>query len=559
MVSLFARARLLGIHRQLLCSAARKGVYSGASFSALTMAGSYEYDLVTIGAGSGGVRASRFAATLYKAKVACIELPFGFVSTDDIGGAGGTCVIRGCVPKKLLVYGAHFAEEFEDAQGFGWSATSFFDWTKLISQKSKEIQRLNGVYNNIMKNAGVTSVEGRGSIVDPHTVQVKLADGKTQLLTTKNILIATGGYATKIPIDGAEHAITSDEALSLDGLPQGNIAIIGAGYIATEFAGIFRGLGSPVHLMFRGDKVLRGFDEECRNQVMENLEKRGIALHPTSTPTRIEKHADHDYTLFYKDNDGQEHSLKCALVMMATGRKPRLRGLGLENVGVELAPDGAIKVDNYSRTNVPGIWAVGDATNRINLTPVALMEGMAFAKSCFTGELTQPDYQYIASAVFCNPPLATVGYSEELAVKELSGEVDVYVSKFKPMKYTLSGRDEKTLMKLLVHVATDKVVGCHMVGPDAPEIMQGLAVALKCGATKAQFDSTVGIHPSAAEEFVTMRTPTRRVACKGSLKQPTGRVMTVSAQLKPATAAVRRMSSSAVARVARPAMRAAFF
>lgn len=482
------------------------------------MSDGYQYDLVTIGAGSGGVRASRFAATIYKAKVACIELPFGFVSTDDIGGAGGTCVIRGCVPKKLLVYGSHFAEEFEDAQGFGWSVTNYHDWTRLITGKSKEIQRLNGVYNNILKNAGVEMLEGRGKIVDPHTVEVKLADGSTKQLTTKNILVATGGYATKIPIEGAEHAITSDEALALESLPSGNIVIVGAGYIATEFAGIFRGFGANVHLMFRADKVLRGFDEECRGQVMENLEKRGINLHPGCTPVKIVKNGEHDYTLHFKDKAGAEHQLSCGLVMMATGRKPRINGLGLEEAGVEVTKEGVVKVDEFSRTNVPGIWAVGDVTNRINLTPVALMEGMAFAKSCFGGVDTTPDYGFVASAVFCNPPLASVGYTEEAAIAELSGDIDVYVSKFKPMKYTLSGRDEKTLMKLLVHVESDRVVGCHMVGPDSPEIMQGLAVALKCGATKAQFDSTVGIHPSAAEEFVTMRSATRRVHGKGSSK-----------------------------------------
>lgn len=487
----------------------------------------YEYDLVTIGAGSGGVRASRFAATLYKAKVACVELPFGLVSSQTVGGAGGTCVIRGCVPKKLLVYGAAFAEEFADARGFGWSVAvpgaggdgaPGHDWSALVKLKNKEIQRLNTTYGNILKNAGVEAVEGRGVLLDPHTVEVTASDGSKRQLKAKHVLIATGGTPTKIPIEGAEHAITSDEALALEALPAAPIVVLGAGYIATEFAGIFRGVqhAQPVHLMFRGDKVLRGFDEECRDQVQENLTRRGVTLHPGCKPTKIVKHGEGRYTLHYTDRGGAEASLDCGLVMMATGRKPNVEGLGLEAAGVTLDDGGAVKVDDYSRTSVAGVWAVGDVTNRINLTPVALMEGMAFARSAFGGELTKPDYRHVASAVFCQPPLATVGYTEDQAVKEFSGNIDVYVSRFRPMKYTISGREEKTLMKLIVHAETDLVLGCHMVGPDSPEIMQGLAVALKCGATKAQFDATVGIHPTAAEEFVTMRSVTRRVPATGS-------------------------------------------
>ncbi|GLI63070.1 hypothetical protein VaNZ11_005972 [Volvox africanus] len=486
------------------------------------------FDLVTIGAGSGGVRASRFAASLYGVKVACVELPFGFIASDDIGGAGGTCVIRGCVPKKLLVYGAAFGEEFADARGFGWAvgggdggeaATHTHDWASLMKLKSKEIERLNTIYGNILRSAGVTFVEGRGAILDPQSVEVTAGDGSRRVLRAKNILIATGGVATKIPIEGAEHAIISDDALALESLPDGPIAVLGAGYIATEFAGIFRGTHRhAVHLLFRGDKVLRGFDEECRQQVQENLVRRGIVTHPHCKPTRIEKLGEGQLVLHYVNAEGAELQLPVAMVLMATGRKPRVEGIGLEAVGVELDAAGAIKVDEFSRTNVPGIWAVGDVTNRINLTPVALMEGMAFAKSAFGGELTKPDYRDVASAVFCQPPLATVGYTEEQAVKEFSGNIDVYVSRFKPMKYTISGRDEKTLMKLVVHAESDKVLGCHMVGPDAPEIMQGLAVALKCGARKAQFDSTVGIHPTAAEEFVTMRTRTRTLYGTGTSK-----------------------------------------
>ncbi|GAX74568.1 hypothetical protein CEUSTIGMA_g2017.t1 [Chlamydomonas eustigma] len=484
------------------------------------MTDQFDYDLITLGAGSGGVRASRFSAQLYGAKVAVVELPFGFISSDDIGGAGGTCVIRGCVPKKLLVYSSQFSDEFSDAKGFGWAINKgTHSWAELIGNKGKEIQRLNGVYNNILKGAGVTSIEGRGFIVDPHTIEIRLVDGTSQKLRAKNILVAVGGYPSKLQIEGADLAITSDEALALESLPVGPVAVLGAGYIACEFAGIFNGVGSEVNLMFRGDQVLRGFDNECRGQVQENLGKRGVKLHPHSTPVRISRGGAFGYILHYlTQGDAVVKQLECGLVMMATGRKPRTYALGLDKVGVELDSEGAIKVDEYSRTNVPSIWAIGDVTNRINLTPVALMEGMAFAKTCFTGELTKPDYDFVPSAVFSQPPLASVGYSEEEAMAQLGGDLDVYVSKFKPMKYTISGRDEKTLMKLIVHAETDRVVGCHMVGPDAPEIMQGIAIALKAGATKKTFDSTIGIHPSAAEEFVTMRSKSRTVKGVGSAK-----------------------------------------
>eukprot|EP00879_Flechtneria_rotunda_P016082 GHRR01016823.1.p1 GENE.GHRR01016823.1~~GHRR01016823.1.p1 ORF type:complete len:482 (+),score=161.44 GHRR01016823.1:604-2049(+) len=435
-------------------------------------------------------------------------------------GAGGTCVIRGCVPKKLLVYGASFNEEFADARGFGWAEVQPpHDWKTLIANKSKEINRLNSVYNNLLKNAGVAFFEGKGSIVDANTVKVTRPDGSTETMRGKNILLATGGHATKLPIEGAEHAITSDEALHLDHLPDNSVLIIGSGYIAVEFASIFKGLGADVHLLYRADKPLRGFDEECRVQVAENLGKRGVILHPGFLPTKIEKQGKDKYLVTYHaGNDGPTQQVEVGLVMMATGRHPNTKALSLEAVGVELDNKGAIKVDKFSATNVPGIWAVGDVTNRINLTPVALMEGMAFARTVFGAQPTEPDYQNVASAVFCQPPLATVGLSEEQAIQDLSGPIDVYVSKFKPMKSTISGRDERTLMKLIVHSESDRVVGCHMVGPDAAEIMQGIAIALKCGATKKHFDATVGIHPSAAEEFVTMRTRTRRVEGKGSAK-----------------------------------------
>ncbi|KAG1659727.1 hypothetical protein FOA52_012267 [Chlamydomonas sp. UWO 241] len=483
--------------------------------------GEFQYDLICLGAGSGGVRASRFASQLYDAKVAVVELPFGFVSSDTVGGAGGTCVIRGCVPKKLLVYGSQFAEEFRDASGFGWSGVegASHSWEAMIGEKDKEIKRLNSVYGNILKSAGVTQLEGRGTVVGPNTVQIVCTDGTTQTLSAKNILVAVGGYPTRLPIEGAELCITSDEALALLSLPDGPVAIIGAGYIAMEFAGIFNGMGKETHLVLRGDAVLRGFDAECQTQVQENLAGRGIKLHTGATPVRVTRDGAYGLTLVYAPKDsGPEVSMEVGTVMMATGRKPRTADLGLQSLGVDMETDGTIKVDEYSRTNVPGVWAVGDATSRVNLTPVALMEGMAFAKSCFGGELTTPNYDGIPSAVFCQPPLASVGYSEEAAVAKLAGNLDVYVSKFRPMRNTLSGRDEKSLMKMIVHAESGRVVGIHMVGPDAPEIMQGMAIALKAGATKQVFDATVGIHPSAAEEFVTMRSKTRTVCGTGTAK-----------------------------------------
>lgn len=528
----------------------------------------YDYDLVTIGAGSGGVRCSRFAAQYYGARVACVELPFDYVSSEDKGGAGGTCVIRGCVPKKLLVYGAQFADELRDARGFGWLVGQqdggsgngsggpepfSHDWRALIAAKSKEVARLNSVYVSLLKGAGVDYVEGRASVAGAHAVDVALPNGAgTRRLTARHILVATGGKATRLPIPGAELAVTSDEALALDALPQPPspgkapvILIVGGGYIAVEFAGIFRGLGCEVHLAYRADKPLRGFDEDCRAQVAENLAARGVRLHPGTLPTRIEdfsggsnggngnaatmppKTAGAGRFLVTMSssspNSNSASQLEVGLVMMATGRAPRTDGLGLEKAGVQLdAKTGAVLVDAGSTTSVRSIHAIGDVTNRVNLTPVALMEGMALARTLFGGgdgsEPTLPDYQFVPSAVFCQPPLASVGYSEEAAVAQLSGPIDVYVSRFRPMKHTLSGRDERTLMKLIVHGESGRVVGVHMVGSDAAETMQGFAVALKAGATKAVFDGTVGIHPSAAEEFVTMRQKARTVLGTGSCK-----------------------------------------
>mmetsp|Transcript_28753 Transcript_28753/g.39745 ORF Transcript_28753/g.39745 Transcript_28753/m.39745 type:complete len:481 (+) Transcript_28753:38-1480(+) len=470
---------------------------------------SYDYDLICIGGGSGGVRASRFAATNAGAKVAVIEMPYDPISSATKGGLGGTCVIRGCVPKKLFVYGSHFREEFEDCAGFGWTLDSpaKFDWSKMLKGKTAEIERLNGIYGRMLANAGVEVIYGSGSLQDAHTVEVDNLDGSKKSVTAKHILIATGGTASKLNIPGAELGITSDEALAQPTLPKKTV-ILGGGYIAVEFAGIFCGYGSETHIVFRQPTPLRGFDEDVRGAVHENLKKRGVHVHSKLNPVKIEK-TDEGLVL-YLDSGDTITGLDC--VMFATGRRPNTHrpDLNLAQVGVEMDSAGAIKVDEFSRTNVEGVWAIGDVTNRINLTPVALMEGSAMVQTCFQNTPTAPDYAHVPSAVFCQPPAATCGLTEQEAV-EKGMTVDVYLASFKPMKGTLSGRDEKILMKCLVDVQTDKVVGMHMVGPDAAEIMQGMGVAMKCGCTKKQLDSTVGIHPSTAEEFVTMRTPTRRV------------------------------------------------
>jgi len=443
----------------------------------------YDYDLITIGAGSGGVRASRFAAGRYGARAAVIENR----------RVGGTCVMRGCVPKKLLVYGAHFAEEFDDAQGYGWDPCEpDFTWSRLIAAKNKELDRLEGVYHRILREANVNEIEGTGQIVDAHTVEV---DGKTH--TAEFILVATGGHPVTPALPGIENVISSDEALDLEELPA-RIVIVGGGYIAVEFAGIFNALGVDTHLIIRADNILRGFDDAIRNTLRDEMTKKGIHIHCETRVNSIEP----ENGAFSLRLD-QAEMLNTDLVMYATGRRPNTAGLGLEEVGVEINERGAIVVDAHSKTAVDNIYAVGDVTDRINLTPVALAEGMAVAETLFGDKPAAIDYSNVASAVFSQPPVGTVGLSEAEARE--NHEVDIYMSRFKPMKVTLSGRDEHAMMKLIVDRKSDRVLGCHMVGADAPEIIQGFALALKCGATKAQFDATVGIHPTAAEEFVTMR------------------------------------------------------
>jgi glutathione reductase (NADPH) len=447
----------------------------------------YDFDLYVIGAGSGGVRAARFAAG-FGAKVAVAESRY----------LGGTCVNVGCVPKKLLVYGAHFAEDFEQASGFGWSlGEANFDWATLIANKDREINRLNGIYRNLLVNSGVTLHEAHAKIVGPHEVEVN-----GERFTAKNILIATGGWPQIPQIPGHEHAIGSNEAFFLKELPK-RVLVVGGGYIAVEFAGIFHGLGANTTLLYRGDLFLRGFDGSVRKHLQEELTKRGLDLQFNADIARIDKQADGSLKATLKD--GRE--LKADCIFYATGRRPMLDNLGLENLDVQLTDKGFIKVDDQYQTTEPSILALGDVIGRVQLTPVALAEGMAVARRLFKPEQYRPvDYKMIPTAVFSLPNIGTVGLTEEEA-REAGHDVVVFESRFRPMKLTLTECQEKTLMKLVVDGKTDKVLGCHMVGPDAGEIVQGLAIALKAGATKRDFDDTIGVHPTAAEEFVTMRTP----------------------------------------------------
>ena len=447
----------------------------------------YDFDLFVIGAGSGGVRAARIAAG-HGARVGICEE----------SRVGGTCVIRGCVPKKLLVYASHFADDLEDAAGYGWQiGPSTFSWPDLIRAKDKEIDRLNRVYLSLLDNAGVELFESRGVVEDRHTVRLG-----EKTVTAKTILVAVGGRPWKPEIPGIELAITSDEAFHLEALPK-RVAVIGGGFIACEFAGIFKGLGSEVTQIYRGDALLRGFDGDVRRVVSEGQRRKGIELVLEANVTGIEKTGD---GLHLALDNGD--TLEVDEVLYATGRVPNVRDLGLQGAGVEVKANGQIVVNRYSRTSVENIFAVGDVTNRVNLTPVATYEGHSFADTEFAGMNRPVNHEYVPSAVFCQPPVGTVGYSEEDALHHI-GPVDVYLSEFRPMKHTLSGRDEKALMKLVVAKESQKVVGLHVVGPDAPEIVQGFAVAVKSGLTKERFDCTIGIHPTAAEELVTMRSPVR--------------------------------------------------
>lgn len=447
----------------------------------------YDFDLFVIGAGSGGVRAARIAAS-HGARVGICEE----------SRVGGTCVIRGCVPKKLLVYASHFAEEFEDARGFGWNVgPTTFSWPDLIRAKDAEIDRLNRVYLRLLSDSGVTLFEQRGTFAGPHKIRVG-----DQLVSAERILIATGGRPWLPDVPGIEYAITSDEAFHLPDLPA-RVAVIGGGYIACEFAGIFNGLGAQVTQIYRGDALLRGFDGDVRRVVTAEQRRRGVDLR---LECNVEAIVNTDAGLeLALDGGGQ---IVVDQVMYATGRVPNVRGLGLDKAGVEMRADGRIVVDDLSCTSADHIYAVGDVTSRVNLTPVAIYEGHAFADTVFGGDTRPVNHEFVPSAVFSQPPVGTVGYAEEIATHHV-GPVDIYLSEFRPMKHTLSGREEKAMMKLVVARDTAQVIGVHVVGPDAPEIVQGFAVAVKSGLTKDRFDGTIGIHPTAAEELVTMRSPVR--------------------------------------------------
>ncbi|GAB5469725.1 MAG: glutathione-disulfide reductase [Rhodospirillales bacterium] len=446
---------------------------------------SYDYDLFVIGGGSAGVRMARMSAT-YGAKVALAEDRW----------LGGTCVNIGCVPKKLFSYAAHFREDFHDAAGYGWQVgESSFDWSRLLANKDKEIARLNGIYAKLLANAGVTVHEGRATLLDPHSVSIA-----GRRITAEHIVIATGGTPTKPSEPGAELGYVSDDLFFLPELPR-KVLMAGGGYISVEFAGIFNGLGADTTLIYRGDRLLRGFDEDVRVFLGEELAKKGIRLIFNQIIEKTEKRDDGLEVTF---TDGSQEHFDA--VVYATGRKPNIEGLGLETAGVELNAAGAVKVDAFARTSVPSIFALGDVTDRIQLTPVAIAEAMALSRTLYLGEPTPMDHTNIPSAVFSQPPVATVGLTEAEARKRL-GAVDIYRSSFRPMRHTLSGNPEKTLMKLVVERASQKVVGAHLAGLDTPEMLQGIAVAIKAGATKRDFDATVGIHPTSAEEFVTLREP----------------------------------------------------
>jgi glutathione reductase (NADPH) len=449
----------------------------------------YDFDLFVIGAGSGGVRAARFAAG-FGARVAVAESRY----------LGGTCVNVGCVPKKLLVYGAHFSEDFEHAKGFGWSlGAAEFNWSTLIANKDREIQRLNGIYRNLLINSGVTLLEGHARLVGPQQVQV---NGQTY--SAERVLIATGGWPQVPDIPGREHAITSNEAFYLKELPK-RIVVVGGGYIAVEFASIFNGLGADTTLLYRGELFLRGFDGGVRNHLHEELLKRHMNVQFNSDIERIEKQADGSLLLTLKDG----RTLETDCVFYATGRRPMLDNLGLETVDVKLNDQGYVQVNEHYESSEPSILAIGDVIGGVQLTPVALAEGMAVARRLFKPEQYRAvDYRHIPTAVFSLPNIGTVGLTEEEAV-EAGHQVQIFESRFRPMKLTLTDDQERTLMKLVVDAETDRVLGCHMVGPDAGEIVQSLAIAIKAGATKQIFDDTIGVHPTAAEEFVTMRTPAR--------------------------------------------------
>lgn len=450
---------------------------------------SFDYDLFVIGAGSGGVRAARTAAAT-GARVAVAEDRY----------LGGTCVNVGCVPKKLYSYAAHFHDAFEDSAGFGWTLgqAPTFDWTTLRDNKIDEIKRLNGIYNRLLDNAGVTLINGRAKVVDANAVEVN-----GERITAEKILVAVGGWPWTPEFEGNEHTVNSNQVFDLENFPK-RFLVLGGGYIAVEFASIFNGLGADTHLVYRGELFLRGFDNEVRAFTRDEMAKKGVNLHFEANIERIRKV---DGGLEVTLTNGE--TLEVDAVLSATGRRPHLAGLGLESLGVELNTDGTLKVNERYESSVPSILALGDVTGGPELTPVALAEAMHLVQHHYGEKTPGPlDYDDIATAVFCHPNIGTVGLSEEEA-RERHASVRIYSADFRPMKHTLSGSDERCLMKLVVDDETDRVVGAHMVGEEAGEIIQGLAIAVRARLTKSDFDATVGIHPTAAEEFVTMRSVTR--------------------------------------------------
>jgi glutathione reductase (NADPH) len=446
----------------------------------------YDFDLFVIGGGSAGVRCARIAAG-HGARVGIAEERFW----------GGTCVNVGCVPKKLMVMAAEYGNAAQDARGYGWHcADGTHDWRTLIANKDVEITRLNGIYRRLLDGAGVRIFDARAAFVDPHTLEVG-----GQRVTADKIVIATGGHPTRPTFPGAEHCIISDDAFFLPERPR-RVVMLGSGYIALEFAGIFAGLGSEVDLVFRGPLPLRGFDEDLRTGVAEAMQAQAIRLHPNSAPPWIE-----DLGAHRRVHLPGGSAVDADLVFAAIGRAPNIAGLGLDRVGVATGAAGAVVVDSRNRTSQPHIFAIGDVTDRLNLTPVATAEGHALADALFGPAPRVWALDKVATAVFSSPPVATVGLTEHEAA--LRGPADIYLTRFTPMRHALTGRPRKTMMKLVVDQATQKVLGAHMLGEDAPEIVQGLSIAINCGATKQDFDRTVGIHPTAAEEFVTLRTRTR--------------------------------------------------
>jgi len=451
------------------------------------MTDEFDYDLFVIGAGSGGVRAARMAAA-QGVRVAVAEERY----------LGGTCVNVGCVPKKLFVYAAEFAQAFRDAAGFGWTVNDTrFHWPTLRDNKTREIERLNGVYARLLDNAGVERIEGTATLAGPHTVRVG-----ERTISARNILIATGGWPFIPDVPGRELAITSNEVFYLERFPS-RVLIVGGGYISVEFAGIFNGLGAKTHLSYRGELFLKGFDRDLRDNLARQMAEQGVDLLFDSHVEGITKNPDGSLAVSFADG----HQLTVDTVLYATGRYPNTRGLGLEHTAVEIAANGAIRVDDRFRTAEPSIYALGDVIDRVQLTPVAIGEAMVLVDNLFNGADRVMDYTDIPTAVFSQPPIGTVGLSEEQAREALGDKVRIYRTEFRPMKQTLAGGSDKVLMKLVVDDASDRVIGCHMVGEGAGEIIQGLGVALRAGATKADFDRTVGVHPTAAEEFVTMRSP----------------------------------------------------